>query len=262
VTKRPAGGYTLARHGFTESIGWDVNPNGPVATCTIQASAAQLDAPFMPAAMRTTLAAQANSGSNTITIRALPDAAVNPLQLSLFCGWQLTLDPGTGISETVTIAPFGIPATAAGYTTAVITLTSNLAHTHAANAVVCEALPAGVTDPTTYDWRAMPAPAVAQVLSAPAGNQAITIGPLADAVYNPVGMSLGPNWLCWLSPGTPQFETAVVTGSSVTAPGWQQATLQLLAPLAFSHTGAIICDPLPSGITNPAAVVGSAIPGW
>ena len=74
---------------------------------------------------------------------------MNPFGGSIPQGLQITLDPGTGISETLTVQ--SVSPTTAGYTSATVTFTSNLAHTHAANATWCEALPAGVTNPATWD---------------------------------------------------------------------------------------------------------------
>jgi hypothetical protein len=51
--------------------------------------------------------------------------------------------------ETVTVQSIG--ATVSGWSSAVINLVSPTTRTHPIGAVVCEPLPAGVTDPTTYD---------------------------------------------------------------------------------------------------------------
>jgi hypothetical protein len=101
--------------------------------------------------LHTTLHAQANSGANTISINALPDAATNTLRSNLTGGQQLVLDFGLGVQETVTVAVGGVPVTSPGWTSATVTLTANLVNTHLINAVVCEPMPAGVTNPNLYD---------------------------------------------------------------------------------------------------------------
>jgi hypothetical protein len=101
--------------------------------------------------MHTTLHAAATSGTNTISINALPDAATNVLQANLTGGQQLVLDVGLATQETVTIATGGVPVTTTGYTSATLTLSANMTQNHSNGAVVCEPLPAGITDPTTYD---------------------------------------------------------------------------------------------------------------
>jgi hypothetical protein len=107
------------------------------------------------ASLHTTMHAAQTSGHNTISINALPDAAVNVLQANLTGGQQLVLDVGLGAQETVTIAAGGVPATTPGYTSATLTLTANLTQNHAISAGVCEPLPSGVTSPTTWDTAAV-----------------------------------------------------------------------------------------------------------
>lgn len=53
------------------------------------------------------------------------------------------------VAETVTVQSVG--ATSPGWTTAVVTLTAATTQTHATGDTVCEPLPAGTTDPTTWD---------------------------------------------------------------------------------------------------------------
>lgn len=267
--RRPLGGNPLTMRAFVENIAWEGNPSGPDYKVTVQASPAMLDAPWVPAAMHTTLHVQANSGASSFTINALPDAAANPLHRSLPQGYQLVLDPANpAITETVTLAPGGIPATTAGYTTATLSILGTLAHTHAAGATVCEVLPPGVTDPTVYDWRSIPAAISSTVVSGgAAGTNTVTISPLADAQTTPLASALPQGWTLWLSPGTPRFETAVVApgGVPATSPGWKSATVTLTANLAFSHLPSdIVCDPLPAGLTHPAQVNVNAttIPGF
>lgn len=88
--------------------------------------------------LRTTLNATAASGQPTITINALPDAATNPVRSQLTDGQIMQVSDGTN-SESLTIATGGVQDALAGYTTATVTFTTNLAHTYAAGAAVVEA---------------------------------------------------------------------------------------------------------------------------
>jgi hypothetical protein len=102
----------------------------------------------MFAAWHTTLGSAAASGTSTLTVNASADN-VNPLAAQLPVGQQLTLDPGSSSAETVTVLAVGV--TSSGWTSAALTLAAPTTKSHASGAVVCEVLPAGVTDPTTWD---------------------------------------------------------------------------------------------------------------
>lgn len=264
VNRRPQNGPPIVFDGFVEKIEWLWQADTNDVYVTLQCSPALKY--WVLAALHTTLSAQANSGTNTISINALPDAAVNKLAQSLPSGYQLTLDPGTAVAETVTIAPGGIPSTSLGYATATLTLTANLVNTHSSGAVVCEALPAGVTDPTVFDTQSILGAATTTFASAAtAGTNTISINALPDAKTNALASSVPQSWQIWLSPGTPNFETATVapTGVPVTYPGWTTAVLTLTANLVNNHAaGDIICDPLPAGVTNPSAVPATTVPAY
>ncbi len=267
MNRRPLGGAALSVPAFVENIAWEMDPSRPSAVVTYQASPQVFDMPWIPALFHTTLSVQASSGAGTLTIVAPAGAASLLLSQMLPGGWQLVLDPANpAISETVTVSPTGIPTTTLGWTTAVLTLSGTLAHTHAAGAVVCEPLPAGVTDPTIYDGRSILAPAATTVaVQANSGTNTVTIAALPGAQYNPLNLLVPANWTLWLSPGTPRFEAVTVAPNGVpqTAPGWRQATLTLTANLTNTHlVGDTVCDPLPAGVTNPAALVGTVIPGF
>lgn len=134
---------------FVEAIAWTVDPSTGDDLVVLQLSPADLNIYWLWAAMHTTLHAAATSGTATITCNPLPDSATNPAAASFAVGMQVTLDVGTASAETLTVASFG--STTAGYASFTITFTTNLAHNHAVNAVVCEAIPAGQTDPTVWD---------------------------------------------------------------------------------------------------------------
>jgi hypothetical protein len=112
-------------------------------------------APAVPYSVFTSFHAQlgalASSGSNTIVLRALPDAATNTLRSNLTGGQQLLISPGQANQELVTVAVGGVPVTSPGWTTATVTLTSNLLNTHLLNQFVSEPMPAGAANAFVYD---------------------------------------------------------------------------------------------------------------
>lgn len=135
--------------GFVESIDWTIDASTGDHLAVLQVSPADLNIYWVLAALHTTLKNAATSGTNTITCNPLPDSASNPAAASFCSGLQITLEPGTANVETLTVSSFS--ATSPGYTSFTITFTANMAHNHGINAVVCEALPTGITDPTTWD---------------------------------------------------------------------------------------------------------------
>lgn len=124
----PAGSTVceLLPAGYTDPAAWD--------------SASVLGASY------TTIAGGGASGTVTVTVNALPDAATNPLGANWNTGDVIWLSPGTANFEAVTI--LSVVTTYPGYSTCQITLTANLAHSHTAGDWVCDPLPAGVTNPS------------------------------------------------------------------------------------------------------------------
>jgi hypothetical protein len=206
VRRPPYPAPPITFDGFIESVAWSVDPKGS-ALVNLQCSPADVTAYWTLGALTTTLNAQANAGANTIKINGLPDSAINALASSLSPGTQLTIDPGTAIAETVTIAPGGIPTTNPGYSAPTLTLTGTLAHTHAVGATVCEALPVGYSDPATWNTASILG-ALATTVAAPAssGSSTITVNALPDAKANGAGSDWNTGDLLWLSPGTSAFE--------------------------------------------------------
>jgi hypothetical protein len=86
---------------------------------------------------------------NQFTVNPLPDSASNPFSASVCSSLSLTLDPGTATAETIGV--LSVSATSPGYSSCTVTVSPGLLHSHSAGAVVCEALPTGITDPTTWD---------------------------------------------------------------------------------------------------------------
>jgi hypothetical protein len=147
VMKRPFGAPPIQIDCFVESIQFDLSDQNE-AWCTLQCSPADLTPYKIFAAWHTTLKTTVASGVSSITVNNSQDN-VNPLAAQLPAGTQLVLGLGTANQETVTVQAVG--ATSSGWTSAVITFTGNTTKAHTANDVICEALPAGVTDATTWD---------------------------------------------------------------------------------------------------------------
>lgn len=252
--KRPVGAPATTLDGFVQRISWTWTAASDVFV-EYQASPADLENYWRLGALHTTLNVQAAAGQNHATINALPDAAVNRLAQSLPSGYSLTFEPGTARAETVAIAPGGIPATTLGYATATLTMAANLAFTHPAGSVVCETLPTGYTDPTTWDASSVLGAAYAPILSGgAAGTNTVTVGPLPDAVRNPLGSNWNAGDVLWLSSGVPaRTEAATVLSVAATYPGYTSATITFTANLVNSHpAGEYVSDPMPSNSINPA----------
>lgn len=148
VMRRPFGAPAIQVDAIVEQIQWDLDDKGE-AFVTLQCSPVDPTPYGVLASWHATLNTSAGSGTATLTINASADTT-NPLAAQIAPGQQLVLEPASATNaETVTVA--SVSATSAGWATAVITLSANLTKTHAANAVVCEPLPSGVTDPTVYD---------------------------------------------------------------------------------------------------------------
>lgn len=263
VMRRPPWRNTSAPiqfDGFVTNLAWSLDPKTGKALLTVEAAPADLNSYWTLAALHTTLNVQAGSGQNQATINALPDAATNKLASSIPQSQQLVFEPGTPRQETMTVSPTGIPATSVGYTTAVLTFTSNFAFTHPANSTVCEPLPQGYTDPTTWDANSVLGAASTTVLGGGgSGTNTVTVGPLPDSATNPLGSTWNTGDTISLSPGTPNAETATILSVAATVPGYTSCAITLTANLAHSHAvGDTVCDPLPAGVTSPSAVAATA----
>jgi hypothetical protein len=105
-------------------------------------------------AMHTTFKSSCLAGATSISINPLPDSATNSAEASLGVGTQITFEPGTPNAEAVTITSVTSAPTphTAGYTSITLGVTAT-AHAHAVGAVVCDQLPNGIVDPTTWDAR-------------------------------------------------------------------------------------------------------------
>ncbi|MFE2486070.1 hypothetical protein ACFXGR_22770 [Streptomyces mirabilis] len=147
VMRRPPGVPATQIECFVENIVWDFGDDGE-AFQTLQCSPADLTPYGVFSSWHTTLKNAITAGATSITINPSQDNT-NVLAGQLAVGEVITLDPGTAASENVTVSAIG--ATSPGWTSAVITLTAGTVNAHGIGAVVCDQLPAGTTDPTTWD---------------------------------------------------------------------------------------------------------------
>ncbi|MEV8475956.1 hypothetical protein AB0435_11415, partial [Streptomyces sp. NPDC051173] len=147
VMRRPPNAPAIQVDCFIEQIQTGMDDQGD-ATWTLQCSPvdATLYAAF--ASWHTTLKTTVSSGVTSITVNASADTT-NPLAAQLASGQQIVLGQNTANQETVTVAAVG--ATSPGWTSATITLTAATTNAHTAGDLICEPLPAPITDPTTWD---------------------------------------------------------------------------------------------------------------
>lgn len=148
VMRRPPVAPVIQFDGFVEQIASSWDDHGE-CTYTLQISPADLHQYWLLGALHGSLKSQAVNSQPQITCKPLADFATNPFAGSICNGQQITLDPGTALAETLTV--HSVQATSPGYTSATITFATNLTYTHAANAAWCEALPAGDSNPATWD---------------------------------------------------------------------------------------------------------------
>jgi hypothetical protein len=134
---------------FVESLVWRFDDKGE-AWLTLQCSPVDTTPYGIFASFHTTLANSPGAGASTVTINTGADTT-NVARAQLTSGQQLVLGQGTANQETVTIATGGVPVTSPGWATCVLTLASPTTKSHTAGDVVCEPLPTGITDPTTWD---------------------------------------------------------------------------------------------------------------
>ncbi|WP_329330715.1 hypothetical protein OIU81_02785 [Streptomyces sp. NBC_01454] len=147
VMRRPPGVPAVAVDCYIESIAWELGDDGD-AWATLQCSPADINPYASFAAWHTTLKTSVASGVTSITVNASADTT-NPLATQLAAGQQIVLGQGSANQETVTVASVG--GTVPGWTQATIALTAATTKVHTSGDTICEPLPAGTTDPTTWD---------------------------------------------------------------------------------------------------------------
>lgn len=147
MRRPPAPAATIQVDAFVENIAWGFDDQGD-AWVTLQCSPVDPTPYGIFAAFHTTLATTIASGVTSISINHGADNT-NPAATQIGHGQQLTLGVGTANQETVTVLAVG--ATSAGWSTATIQLVAATTKSHTALDVICEPLPTGITDPTTWD---------------------------------------------------------------------------------------------------------------
>ncbi|MFJ6214998.1 hypothetical protein ACIQGZ_16930 [Streptomyces sp. NPDC092296] len=147
VMRRPNGAPPILVDCFVDGLSWEMD-DAASARLTLQCSPADLTPYAVFGAWRTTVRTAVASGATTVTVNASADNA-NPLAAQLGQGQRLVLGLGTANQEIVTVDK--VSATTSGWTSAVITLTIATTRSHAVGDLLCEPLPAGVTDPSVYD---------------------------------------------------------------------------------------------------------------
>lgn len=98
--------------------------------------------------------------------------------------------------------------------------------------------------------------------AASTGNTTISINALSDAATNVLRANLAGGQQLVLDIGLPAQETVTIAAGGVpsTGTGYTSATVTLTAGLANNHLiGAVVSEPMPSGVTNPAVYDNSAI---
>lgn len=151
VMRRPPGLAPISIDCFVESLVWRFDDKND-AFLTLQCSPVDLTPYGLFAAFHTTLSGSPAAGVSTITINAGADNTT-PAAAQISCGQQLVLGQNAANQETVTVK--SVATTTAGWSTAAITLQAPTTKSHTGGDTVCEPLPAGVTDPTTWDAVAM-----------------------------------------------------------------------------------------------------------
>lgn len=155
VNRRPPSGpgaAAISLSQFIEKMTWHGDNQGGLSLELELTPAAPFMGWWVPAPMHTTLASAATAGTNTITLSALNGSASNPASAALPNGTVLTVGYGTAAAEQVTVQ--AVAATSPGYTSVVVTLTTNLVSNHLSGVTVCQPVPGGVTLPpaTAAAW--------------------------------------------------------------------------------------------------------------
>lgn len=132
---------------FIENIQWELDDQGE-AHVTLQCSPADLTPYGLFASWHSALDTSYPAGYFHVTFSASADNT-NPVAAQIGVGQQITIDPGTSVAETLTVS--SVPPTSSGWTQGTLYFTTATAHAHSAGAVICEALPTGITSASTWD---------------------------------------------------------------------------------------------------------------
>jgi hypothetical protein len=151
VNRRPPAAPMISVPCFIENINWAWDDTGE-ATVTLQCSPVDLTPYGIFASWHSTLHVAPSAGATSITVNASVDNT-NPLAAQLGGGQLLVLGVGTAAQETVQVKT--VAATTSGWSTCVIQLVAATVNNHSVGDMVCEPLPTGITDPTTWNSSAM-----------------------------------------------------------------------------------------------------------
>ncbi|MCC9307677.1 hypothetical protein LN042_11280 [Kitasatospora sp. RB6PN24] len=91
-------------------------------------------------------------------------------------------------------------------------------------------------------------------LAATAGSNTITLSPLNGAASNPASAALPAGTVLTVGYGTATAEQVTVLSVAATSPGYTSVAVTLTGNLASNHAaGLVVCQPVPAGVTLPAA---------
>jgi hypothetical protein len=152
VMRRPLGCPPIQVDCFIEQIQWDYDIVGN-ATLTMQLSPADARPSAIFTGWRTTLAAATSVGATSISVNAPTFDNQTPLAAQVGVGQQIVVGQGGAAPETMTVK--AVSATSPGWTTGTITFTAAMANSHTAGISVTGVLPAGNTNPATWDLAAV-----------------------------------------------------------------------------------------------------------
>ena len=170
VTRRPPPTYgapPLVLQQFVEQLTWNGDDQGNLKASLQLSSATPFLNWWVVSSLHSSLQTQASAGQAVVTLGPLTGSSLNPAAAVLTPGTVLTVGQGTASAETGTVK--SVATTIAGYTSVAVTLTANLASTHAAGSVVCQPLGAAYTLP--------PLPASTFPVSLDAGATLSSTGP-------------------------------------------------------------------------------------
>jgi len=146
VTRRPpAPAPSIVAQQFLEQLTWNGDDQGNLKASLQLSSATPFMNWWVVSSLHSTLQVQATAGQPVITLGPLTGSSLNPAAAVLPAGTVLTVGQGTALAESATVK--SVATTVAGYTSVAVTLTANLASTHAAGSVVCQPLGSAYTLP-------------------------------------------------------------------------------------------------------------------
>lgn len=151
VMRRPLGAPAIQLDVFVEHLDWAVDDQND-AWLTIQCSPVDPTPYGVISAFHTTVNAAVTAGDSAFFINAPTDGNTGILAGQISAGTVLVIDAGTANAETVTVKAPG--TTTAGWSAGSLVIVGTFTKAHAIGATVYESLPAGITNPATWDGSA------------------------------------------------------------------------------------------------------------